>query len=203
MIKKDGRDLAPSRGGRAAGGAGRSAADYAVFYSPIVAESDQWSVPRVVQQHERDTTIVQIANPSSNQRGASGLRCGTRRTRDAGGAASGDDASEISLLGRGRGRADPALARAGGLCPRRRSRRGAHGISHTEGGGKRHGCLHHWTRSISTSGDGMGEGVSSEGGGPGSKTRRQTVDRGQLHPAASGPGREAASHRRHAGVSFS
>ena len=34
---------------------------------PIVAESDQWSVPRVVQQHERDMTIVQIANLSSNQ----------------------------------------------------------------------------------------------------------------------------------------
>src|SRR5262245_24694144 len=45
--QKGGRDLAPSRCGRAAGGEGRSAADYAVFYSPIVAESDQWSVRRI------------------------------------------------------------------------------------------------------------------------------------------------------------
>jgi hypothetical protein len=34
---------------------------------------------------------------------------------------------------RRRGRADPALARAVGLCPRRGSRRGAHAISHNEG----------------------------------------------------------------------
>src|SRR5262249_24346975 len=57
-----------------------------------------------------------------------------RRARDAGAAASGDDASEISLLGRGRDHL--ALARAVGLCPRRRSRRGAHGIFHNEGGGR-------------------------------------------------------------------
>src|SRR5215471_14672927 len=79
--QKGGRDLAPSRCGRAAGGEGRSAADYAVFYSPIVAESDQWSVPRVVQQHERDTTIVQIANPKFKS--VRGTRFAVRDGKDA------------------------------------------------------------------------------------------------------------------------
>ena len=48
MIQKVVETWHRGRCGRAAGGEGRSAADYAVFYSPIVAESDQWSVRRVV-----------------------------------------------------------------------------------------------------------------------------------------------------------
>src|ERR1700722_16015512 len=56
-------------------------------------------------------------------------------------------------------------------------------------GGERHDRLHHWPASISTSGDGMDKGISPEGGRSSGKTRRPSVDRGQLHATASNPGR--------------
>src|SRR5262245_43968757 len=43
----------------------------------------------------------------------------------------------IALLGRRQRRGDPALSRAVGLSPRWGSRRGAHGISHKEGGDRK------------------------------------------------------------------